>query len=148
MTRRQLSVAGILFSAALWLAGCGSGAPVSALTLVVRDGVYAPVTLEAPSGRRIDLTLDNQDGEQHQLAIFDIPLATQGEDDPGMAGMPGMAAMPAEQGEGAMPPVHILAPAGTRQMVSFVPTRSGDFTVRCLEPGHTESATLTLVRPG
>jgi uncharacterized cupredoxin-like copper-binding protein len=128
-------------AAGLLLSGCSPAAPPSTpVTVVVRAGTYVPPTFEAPAGKPIRLTLDNLDNVPHQLAIEDIALATRGS-----AGA--MAGMDHEMPDGtAMPPVHIVAAPGALVTVDFTPTQAGTYTVRCLEPGHTEVGTLTVTR--
>lgn len=130
------------FAVALLASGCASpGVAATALTVVARDGGYAPATLEAPSGRAIRMTLDNQDGVPHQMAIDDIAIATRGGGAGAMAGMD--HTMPSDA---TMPPVHIVAASGAQETVEFTPTQAGQYPYRCLEPGHTETGTLTIVR--
>lgn len=126
----------------LLLSGCvPTGTPPTALTVAVRDGAYEPAALQAPAGKPVRLMLDNQDRVQHQVAIEDIALATQGGTTDAMAGMD--HEMP---GGAEMPPVHLVAAPGTQVAVEFIPTQAGQYTVRCLEPSHTETGTLTVTR--
>ena len=142
MKSRMIVVILAAFAVALLASGCAApGVSATALTVVASDGGYAPATLEAPSGIAIRITLDNQDGVPHQLAIEEIAIATQGGDAGAIAGMD--HAMP---GDATMPPVHIVANSGTQETVEFTPTQAGQYTFRCLEPGHTETGTLTVVR--
>jgi uncharacterized cupredoxin-like copper-binding protein len=142
MKLRSLPLPLALLVAGLLLGACSpAGASSTALTVVVREGAYVPVTLEAPAGKPIRLTLDNQDAVPHQLAIADIALATQG------GGAGAMAGMDHEMPDGApMPPVHVVAAPGAKQSVDFTPTQAGNYTLRCLEPGHIELGTLTVTR--
>ncbi len=143
MRCRLLTIPTLALATGLLLSACSPAAtPSLAQTVVVRDGAYAPAALEAQAGKPIRLTLDNQDDVPHQLAIEEIALATQGGSAGSMAGM--AHEMPGD--DTAMPPVHVVSAPGSREAVEFTPTQAGQYTVRCLEPGHTETGTLTVTR--
>ena len=135
---------GLMVVAGWLLAGCAvASTPSAELTLTAEGGALAPARVTAAPGQTVRLALDNQDDVAHQLAIDEIALATSGGSSGAMAGMdhdmPGMEM-------DAMPPVHMMAPAGTRQMVEFTPVQEGEYTIRCLETGHTETAVLQVRR--
>ena len=141
---RLLVVTLSLLAIGLLLGGCSLGdAAPTALTVTVLKGAYTPAALEAPSGRPIRLTLDNQDDVPHQLAIYDIALVTQGGSEQAMAGME--HEMP-EGSTDEMPPVHVIAAPGSQEIVEFTPTQAGAYKFRCIEPGHAEAGMLTVVR--
>jgi hypothetical protein len=74
MHRRLLVIVGmgVLLAACI---GCAASAvpaaPSTAFTIMAKDYVYTPDTMEVPANARLDVTLDNQDGSiPHGLDVW------------------------------------------------------------------------------
>ena len=122
------------------LAGCSMSrsAAQRELLVTVDDAGYAPKTLEAQAGEQIRLTLKNIGTQEHHFAIQEISIATTG-GGMDMSGMSGdMSSM------GSMPELHLVAAAGTSNMLEFTPTQAGQYEFKCIVPGHMETGTLVV----
>lgn len=131
--------------ALLLLAACsnlGKSQPAGVM-VEVNDAGYQPTTIEMAAGEAALLTLKNTGSAEHQLGIAKIPLTTQGGGmaEHNMAGMDGTMAPGTEQLQ-----VHLVAAPSATTSLELTPAKAGDYTFRCIAPGHTEQGMLVVKR--
>lgn len=125
------------------LAACsslGANQPTT-VTVEVNDTGFQPAVVEIAAGQPSRIVLKNTGSVEHQLGISDIPLVTQGNGVAGhnMAGMNGTMAPGMEQ---LM--VHMMAAPDTMTSLDLTPSMAGQYTFRCVIPGHSEQGTLVV----
>lgn len=125
------------------LAACsslGADQPTT-VTVEVNDSGFQTAVVEIVAGQPSRIVLKNTGTVEHQLGITDIPLVTKGSDAAGhsMAGMSGTMAPEMEQ---LM--VHMMAAPGSMTSLDLTPSMAGEYTFRCVIPGHTEQGTLVV----
>jgi uncharacterized cupredoxin-like copper-binding protein len=128
----------VVFAAALLLTGCaGAGAESQTVALQLSDTGLAPNTVSVAAGQPVALHLENRTAAEHEIAVADIPLVTDGTGEHNMAGMSGgMGDM------SAMPRIHMMIGAGEKQSIMFTPSKAGQYEFNCLTPGHEEQGVL------
>lgn len=119
------------------VSACANRGRTLEVTVEVNEAGYQPATVEITAGETANLTLKNTGSVEHQLGITEIPLMTQGGEMAGMAGMDDTMVPEMEQLQ-----VHLVAASGAATSLELTPTKPGEYTFRCVAPGHTEQGTL------
>lgn len=132
-------ICGLLLLCLLLTACTQYGGQVVEVSIEVNASSYFPAVTEVEAGKTTKLTLKNSDTVEHQLAITEIPLVTQGGGtaEHNMAGMDGTMAPEIEPLQ-----VHLVAGPGVTTSLELTPSKAGEYLFRCVIPGHTEQGTL------
>jgi plastocyanin len=96
---------------ALALAACGGGGGSSSVDVTLKVDntfAYAPNTITAKVGQTVNITIDNSGALEHTFLIDELSVNSG--------------------------PIA----AGTKQTVTFTPSKAGTFTFYCNTPGHKE----------
>ena len=138
----QLYRLGLSLAAALLLGACGAASPATPatqkLSVTAKEFAYAPTTLEVKSGQPVEITLQNTGAVEHDFNIQDIELA----DKPIATGD-----RHASGGHttSTQPTLHVSAAASSQGVLTFTPTKPGQYQFYCAVAGHKEAGMVGML---